>query len=97
MKTVGILKDSLMVESLLKILMKRGSQGFYKLIDVHSVTNVLGKSISSINVWNIVNLQGKYDFFLCVGSKYLEKEETFPGQMNRYPFDLIKMPQLCCK
>ena len=56
MKTVGILKDSLMVESLLKILMKRGSQGFYKLIDVHSVTNVLGKSISSINVWNIVNL-----------------------------------------
>ena len=33
-----------------------GGKAFYKLIDVHSVTNVLGKIISSIKMWNIVNL-----------------------------------------
>ena len=36
------------VESLLEILTNRRSQVFYKLIDVHSVTNVIGESISSI-------------------------------------------------
>ena len=56
MENVGILKDSLMVESLLEILTKRRSEAFYKLTDVHSVTNVLGEIISSINMWNIVNL-----------------------------------------
>ena len=66
-----------MEESLLEQLTKRKSQAFYKLIDVHSVTNVLGDIISSINMWNIVNLKGKYDFFLRFGSKYLEIEETF--------------------
>ena len=54
-KNVGILKDSLMVESSLKILMKRKKQAFYKLLDVQSVTIALGDSISSINIWNIVN------------------------------------------
>ena len=48
--------DSSTVESLLEKLTKIRSQVFYKLVDVHSVTNVLGESISSINVWNIVNL-----------------------------------------
>ena len=56
MENVGILKDSLVVDSLLEILTKRRSQAFYTFIDVHSVTNVLGKIISSINMWNIVNL-----------------------------------------
>ena len=28
-----------------------------KLVDVYSVTNAIGKSISSINIWNIVNQQ----------------------------------------
>ena len=56
MENVGILKDSLMVESLLEILTKRRSETFYKLIDVHSVTNVFGEIISSINMWNIVNI-----------------------------------------
>ena len=77
MKNVGILKDSLMVESLLEILTNRRSQAFCKLIDVHSVANVLGEVIPSVNMWNIVNLQGKNDFFLCIASKYLEREETF--------------------
>ena len=51
-----------MLDGLLEILMKRWSQAFYKLKDVDSVTNVLGESISSIIMWNIVNLQGKYEF-----------------------------------
>ena len=46
MKNVGILKYSLTVESLLEILTNRRGQAFYKLIDVHSVTNVIGESIS---------------------------------------------------
>ena len=60
--TKGILKYSLMVEILL--LTKRRSQTFYKLIDVYSVTNVVGESISSIGMVCIVNQLGKYDFIL---------------------------------
>ena len=48
MKNVGILKYSLAMESLLEILTNRRSQAFYKLIDVQSVTNVIGENISSI-------------------------------------------------
>ena len=51
----GNLKVSLTLESLLEILTKRRSQAFYKLIDVHSVVNVIGESISAIRMWNIVN------------------------------------------
>ena len=68
MKNVGISKDSLMVKSLLEILTRRRSQTFCKLVDVFSVINVLGESISSIHMWNIVNQYGKYDFFVWVGS-----------------------------
>ena len=56
MENLGILKDSLMVESLLEISTKRRSPAFYRLIDVYSVTNILGEIVSSINMWNIVNL-----------------------------------------
>ena len=52
---VEILKYSLIVESLLEILSKRRKQVFYKHVDVHSVTYVLGESILSISIWNIVN------------------------------------------
>ena len=53
---VGILKCSLILESFLEILTKRRSQTFYKLLDVHCVTNVVGENISSISMWrNIVN------------------------------------------
>ena len=49
------LKYSVTVESLLEILTKRRSLVFYKLIDVHSVINVIEESISLIRMWNIVN------------------------------------------
>ena len=62
MKNVGILMKSLMVESLLEISIKRRSQRFYEPIDVHSIKNVIGKSISSIGMWNSVNHLGKHDF-----------------------------------
>ena len=51
----SVLKNSLTVESLLEILTNRGSQTFYKLMNVHSETNVIGESISSITIRNIVN------------------------------------------
>ena len=47
---VGILKYSWMMESLLEVLTKRRSQAFQKHIGFHSVTNVLGVSISSISM-----------------------------------------------
>ena len=55
MRNVGISKYSITVENLLEILNKRGNHTFYKPIDVHSVTNNVGKSISSPTMWNIVN------------------------------------------
>ena len=55
MKNVGVLKHLLVVESSLDILTKRRNQEFYKLIDVHSVTNVLCESISVVSTWNIMN------------------------------------------
>ena len=42
-----------MVESLLEILITRRSQAFYKPVDVHSVRNAIGESISSTSIWNI--------------------------------------------
>ena len=46
---------SLMVENLPGILANRRSHALYELIDVRSVTNVIGESISSIPMWSIVN------------------------------------------
>ena len=43
MKNVGISKQYLMVDSLLEIITERGSQTFYKPIDVHSVANAIDK------------------------------------------------------
>ena len=55
-----------MAESLPEILTKKRSQTFYKLMDVHSMTNVVGKSISSVSMWNIVNQLGKhYIYIIC--------------------------------
>ena len=53
------------MESLLEILTKRRSQTFYKPVDVHFVTNVVGESISSISMWNIVNQLDKHNFSLA--------------------------------
>ena len=44
-----------MVESLLEILTEERSQTFYKPTDIHSTINVVGESISSISMRNIVN------------------------------------------
>ena len=51
MKNVGTLKYLLAMESLIEILIKRRSQAFYKLIDVHSETNFKGESTSSISMF----------------------------------------------
>ena len=55
-----------MAESLPEKLTKKRSQTFYKLVDVHSMTNVVGKNISSVSFWNIVNQLGKhYIYIIC--------------------------------
>ena len=38
-----------------RIINEKKKSGVYKLIDVHSVTNVLCESISAISMWNTVN------------------------------------------
>ena len=43
MKNVGILKSSLMVDSLVEITTEGESQKFYKPIVVHSVTNAINE------------------------------------------------------
>ena len=45
MKNVGILKYELAVENLPEILTHRRSQALYKLIDLHSVTNVIEERV----------------------------------------------------
>ena len=40
---------------LIRNINKLKSQALYKLVDVRSVTNFTGESISSIRIWNIVN------------------------------------------
>ena len=64
-----------MVEKLLEILARRRSQTFYKPADVHFVTNVVGESIFSITMSNIVNQLGKH-VFSC-GSVVNNIKETF--------------------
>ena len=103
MRNVGILSSQLMVESLLEILTKRRIQTFYKPIDVYFVTNVIGESISSIRMWNIVNQLGKHNFscgqilFRQVVSN-LRGRKLFSNQMNRNRFDLIlaSPDRSCC-
>ena len=58
----NLLKLSLMVENLLGISSKRGSQTFYKPINVHAAKNAVGKRISSISNWNIVGQFGEHGF-----------------------------------
>ena len=61
-RNVGILKQSLMVESLSKTSTKRRIQTFYNPTNVYSVKNFVGESISSISIWHIVKQLGKHDF-----------------------------------
>ena len=89
MKNVGILKQSLMVESLLEILTERRSQAFYKPVDVHSVRNAIGDSIFSTSIWNIWNQIGRYDYSYGSVVYKLKERQLFSGQMNRSCLDLI--------
>ena len=86
---MGILRYSLKVESLPEILTKRRSQAFYKSVDVHSLTNANGESISSISIWNIVNQLGKYEFSYGPVVNNLKERQLFSDQMNRDYIDLI--------
>ena len=65
------------------------SQTFYKPVDVHSVTNAIGESFFSINVWNIVNQLDRHDFFCESVVNNLKEKQVFSDQMNRNLFDLI--------
>ena len=48
------------------------------------MTNVVGKNIFSITMWNIVNQLGEQDFSLRIGGKKRKGYETFfSDQMNR--------------
>ena len=51
-----------MVESLLEVLAKGRSQTFCKPMDIQSVTNAIGKIVSSKSMWSIVNQVGKLNF-----------------------------------
>ena len=59
------------------------------LIDVHSVTNVIGESISSMQIWNIVNQYGKYNCFSYEMVENNLKEKILPAQMDINHFGLI--------
>ena len=63
---MGILNYySLMVETFLEVLIKR-SQMFHKPTkDVHSVTDDMGETISSISIRRIVSQLGKHGFSCC--------------------------------
>ena len=56
---------------------------------IHSMTNAIGESISSIRIWNIVNKVGKYDFSCGSVVNNLTERQLFSDQMNRNHFDLI--------
>ena len=95
MRNVGILKQSLMMGSLLEILTKRRSQAFYKPIDVHSVRNAIGESISSTSIWNIGNQLGKYDYSYRSVVYILKERQHFSDQMNRNGLDLTLARNYC--
>ena len=90
-----ILKQSLAVERLLEILTKRRTQTFYKPVDVHSLRNAIGDSISSTSIWNIGNQLGKYDY--CYGwiVNNLKERQLLSDQMNRNRLDLILAKRYC--
>ena len=78
-----------MLESLLETLSKRRSQVFYKPVDVHSLTNPIDKSISSISIWDIVNQLGKYYFSCGLVVNNLTERQLFSDQINKNHLGLI--------
>ena len=84
-----------MVESLPEILNKRRIQAFFKPVDLHFVTNAIGKTTSSVNFWNIVNQLGQYDFPCGSVVNNLTDRQLFSDQMNRNRLDLILARRYC--
>ena len=73
-----------MVESVLEIITERGSQKFYKPIDIHSVTNAIDKiEVSMVFLGST---------FLWEGSKYIS------DRANRNHLDLVlgRRNRGCC-
>lgn len=66
----------------------RESQRLYN--SVHPLTNVIGESISSITMYNIVNQLGKHDN--CCGSvvNNLKGRKIFTDQINRNSIGIIR-------
>ena len=85
MENVGILKQSLKVVSLpdRNITLKNVCRCLLY------VTNAISESISSINIWNIVNQLGKYDTSCGTVVNDLKERHLFSDQVNRNQFDLI--------
>ena len=62
---------------------------FGKSADMHSVAKAIGKSISSISIWNIMNQLGEYYFSCGLVVNSSKERQRFSNQMNRNWFDLI--------
>ena len=62
------------------------------------MTNVIGESISTITIWNIVNELGKHDFSSGFVVNNLKDRKLVFDQMNRNRFDPIftKRDWNCC-
>ena len=70
------------MESVLEISTKRRGETFYEPIDVNSVTDAIGESMSSISSWNIVNELDKYNSFCGLVVNNLKGRQFFSDQMN---------------
>ena len=86
-----MLKQSLMVDSLLEIMTERESQKFYKPTEVHFVINVIGE----IEVSMIFIVAA---FFCGWVVNKLKGMALFPDRMNRNHLDLIlgRHDRSCC-
>ena len=71
------------------VLTRNITQTFYKPVDVHSMTNAIAESTSSINTWNMVNQSGKYDFSCGSVVNNVEEKQVFSDHINRNRIDLI--------
>ena len=74
------------MENLLKMLTKRRSQTFYKSADICSVATVVGKSIPSVPMRNIMNQLNTHDVWLMVNN--LKNGKQFSDQMKRKQLSL---------
>ena len=79
MRNVGISQWPMIVKNVLEVLAKKMSDILQQPIDVHSVTNVVGESISSVTSGIFIgNQSGKHGFLVIflLSSKY-ERQKMF--------------------